>query len=122
MDHLSNLLTSIRNAELAGLSSTRVVNTKLSLALLAVLKDKKFIASFSEGDDRKIDVILSQPVERHHYRRISKPSRRIYTDSKSIPTVRQGIGMVILSTPEGVMTGQSARKRHLGGEILCEVY
>lgn len=122
MDHISNLLTSIRNAELASLTSTAVVDTKLSRAVLAILKDQGYVADIQDAEGGKLSVVLPQPLQRHHYKRVSKPSRRIYTDAKSIPTVRQGLGMVILSTPEGLMTGQDARKRHLGGEILCEVY
>jgi len=122
MDHISNLLTAIRNAELASLSETAAVDTKLSRAVLAVLKSEGYIGDFSQVEGGKLSIVLAQPLERHHYKRVSKPSRRMYTDAVSIPTVRQGMGMVILSTPEGVMTGKEARKRHLGGEIICEVY
>jgi len=125
VDHLSNLLTSLRNAELAKHSSTKVWDTKLSRAVLTVLKEKNYISDFAAdatAEGKALEVTLTSPSTQHHFRRISKPSRRMYVDAKSIPTVRQGQGMLILSTSEGVMSSQDARKKVLGGEILCEVY
>lgn len=120
-DHISNLLTSLRNAEMASHSSVIVKDTKLSRSVLEVLKSKRYIADFVQKETG-LEVLLIQPLTKHSFRRISKPSRRIYTDHKNIPTVRQGLGMVVLSTSEGVMAGNDARKRQLGGEIICEVY
>ena len=123
MDLLSNLLTSLRNAEMASLSELTVPTTKMSLAVLGVLKTARIITDVKPADEaRKTLVILNKPVERHHYKRISKPSRRVYVSALQIPKVRQGRGLVILSTSGGVLIGHEARAQKLGGELLCEVY
>jgi small subunit ribosomal protein S8 len=121
MDTISNLLTSLRNAELASHASTTVPDTKLSRAVLGVLTENGFVGAFS-AENGNLTVPLTQPSIRHHYKRISKPSRRVYVGSLKIPTVRQGLGTVILSTSAGVLSGAAARKQRLGGELLCEVY
>ena len=125
MDTLSNLLTSIRNAEMAHHSSLAVPFSKVSLGVLEVLKRNKYITSYStegEGAHQKIAIELSNPVTVHHYKRISKPGRRLYTPVAEIPTVIRGLGMVILSTPNGIMSGKEAKKQNVGGELICEVY
>lgn len=125
MDNIANLLTTIRNAEGARHSSTKAVNSKMNVAILSILKDNNYIQSFEtveESGKSVLNVTLSQPLTKHHYKRISKPGRRIYTDVDNIPVVLRGNGMVILSTSEGVISGKEAKKRRLGGEILCEVY
>ena len=123
MDLLSNLLTSLRNAEMAGLSQLTVPTTKMNLAVLSVLKTARIItATAPANEERKTLVTLLSPVQRHHYKRISKPSRRVYVSALQIPKVRQGRGLVILSTSGGVLIGHEARAQRLGGELLCEVY
>jgi small subunit ribosomal protein S8 len=126
MDPIGNLLTSIRNAELAGHTTLTVRFSKLNLAILEILRKTGFIAEFKEitADDKKKDIALTlpEPLERHHYRRLSKPGRRLYVDAGRIPTVLRGLGIVVLSTPEGVMTGKEARKRGIGGEVMFEAY
>ena len=125
MDRIGNLLASIRNAELAQHTALSVPHAKMSSAVLAILKKEGYIADFievGEGVEKKINITLPQPVSRHSYKRISKPGRRMYTDAQSIPMVLRGLGMVIVSTSAGVMTGKDARKRKLGGELICEVY
>lgn len=123
MDLLSNLLTSLRNAEMAGLSELNVPTTKMNLAVLGVLKTARIIFDVQPStEERKTRVELLKPVERHHYKRISKPSRRVYVSALQIPKIRMGRGFVILSTSGGVLIGHEARQQHLGGELLCEVY
>lgn len=125
MDTLGNLLTSIRNAEMARHAATSVPASKASAALLEILKANGYIKGFStrsEGVKQLIDVTLTGDGVVHHYKRISKPGRRLYTDAKNIPVVLRGMGMVVISTSAGMMTGKQARKQKLGGELICEVY
>lgn len=125
MDHLSNLFTSIRNAELAGHSELSIPHTKHSLAILAVLKQEGYVSNYQAVGDtaiKQIAITLPQPVTRHHYKLISKPGRRLYTSADKIPTVLRGLGAVIVSTPKGVMTGKQARRQKVGGELIAEVY
>jgi small subunit ribosomal protein S8 len=121
MDYISNLITSIRNAEMVRHTELTVPNSKLSRAVLTVLQGKKYISSF-KADDRTILIKLPQPVTVHHSRRISKPGRRVYVTSHNIPHILRGLGTVIISTSEGVMAGDEAHKRKVGGEVLCEIY
>lgn len=125
MDTLGNLLTSIRNAEMARHTATTVPASKASAALLEILKANGYIKGYTartEGVKNLIDVTLTGNGEMHHYKRISKPGRRMYTDAKNIPVVLRGMGMVVISTSSGMMTGKQARKQKLGGELICEVY
>lgn len=125
MDLLSNLLTSIRNAELAGHSRLVVPFSKISAAVLDILKKEGYILDWSQTEtDAKptLEVSLPMPVARHNYKRVSTSGRRLYIKSDKIPRVLRGLGIVILSTSKGVMTGKDARKLGLGGEVICEVY
>lgn len=125
MDQISNLLTSIRNAEMAGLRTTAVVNTKMNAAILRILQEGSFIESFQvpETADGKSKITVTLvPSALHTFKRISKPGRRIYSPVDSIPRVLQGRGIAILSTPKGVLTDREARKARVGGELLCTVF
>lgn len=126
MDTIANLLSSIRNAEMAGHQSLLVPASKINLAILKILKDNKYLENYKLLDEEKpakIEVITNTTSGTwHRYKRISKPGRRIYTESSKIPIVRRGFGMVILSTSAGLMSGRDAKKKNLGGEIICEVY
>lgn len=125
MDQIANLITAIRNAELASHTSLTVRHSKQNLAVLNVLKETGFVATYSEtktGVHPAIAIELPQPVTRHHYKRISKPGRRLYTSAQEIPTVLRGLGIVVLSTPKGIMTGQAAKKAKVGGEVMFEAY
>ena len=125
MDTISNLITSIRNAEMASHASVTVPSSKIAQHVLEILKAKGYIAGYVVKEAKPQSVIeigLIRPRIVHHYRRISKPGRRVYVPCSEIPKVLNGLGMVILSTSQGVMAGQEARKRKIGGELLCEVY
>lgn len=121
MDTIGNLLTSLRNAEMAGHTVTTVPASRFSLSVLAILKENSYIKDYVVSENR-IDITLNGGSSRHSYRRISKPGRRLYVEADRIPSVRSGTGMVILSTSKGVLSGKTARKEKLGGELLCEVY
>ena len=123
MDTLSNVLTSLRNAELASRPTTMVPITKATKSLLDVLQSHGYIHSVAPVEGvNKLQVTLNQPIVRHHFKRVSKPSRRVYIGVDDIRSVRQGTGMLVVSTSKGVMTGSEARQNRVGGEVLCEVY
>jgi small subunit ribosomal protein S8 len=133
-DPIADMLTRIRNAVMAGNSTVSVPKAKIKLAIADILKTEGFIEGFEESPDddkahKTIRIHLKYVGERRErkpvisgLRRISRPGRRVYVGKREIPWVQSGIGISILSTPEGVMTGTSARKMGIGGEVLCEVW
>lgn len=128
MDPIANMLTSIRNAQAARKETVSVPYSKIKMEIAKVLAKEKFI---KEADHRgknikkTIDMVLNyndgQPAITS-LKRISKPSRRIYSPSSKIKKVRQGFGFQMLSTPKGILTGKEARREKIGGEVICEVY
>ena len=128
-DPLGDMLTRIRNAQMRSKSSVLTPSSKLRSWVLEVLKDEGYIRSYElKKDDsgrENLKVSLKyhggEPVIRE-LKRISKPGRRIYAEVKEIPTVRQGLGIAIVSTSKGVMSGNKARSFNIGGEILCTVF
>ena len=133
-DPISDMLTRIRNALLAGHTSVAMPSSKIKASIAQILKEEGFVGGYEvvEGDkpERKIlRVRLKYVGERRNRRsvitgmeRISRPGRRVYTGKREIPWVLSGLGIAILSTPKGVMTGQNARKIGVGGEVLCKVW
>lgn len=134
MDPIADMLTRIRNAVMAGHSTVALPSSKLKLEIAKILKDEGFLEGFevadSENNTQKVLRLKIKYVgERRERRpvisgieRVSKPGRRIYTKKQDIPWVLSGIGVAILSTPKGVMTGARARQLGVGGEILCKVW
>ena len=134
MDPIADMLTRIRNAVMAGHSTVALPSSKLKLEIAKILKDEGFLEGFevadSENTTQKVLRLKIKYVgERRERRpvisgieRVSKPGRRIYTKKQDIPWVLSGIGVAILSTPKGVMTGARARQLGVGGEILCKVW
>jgi small subunit ribosomal protein S8 len=93
--------------------------------ILKVLKEKKFITDYKKekvGDFDEISVTLSPERADMTLKRVSKPGQRIYVKSASLRKVNGGLGVSIVSTPKGVMTGDQAKRGNLGGEVLCEIY
>jgi small subunit ribosomal protein S8 len=133
-DPISDMLTRIRNGVMAGHSQVAMPSSKIKAEIAKILKEEGFIENFEvaagEHDGFKVLRIKIKYVgERRERRpvitgleRVSKPGRRIYTKKQDIPWVLSGIGVAILSTPKGVMTGQRARQLGVGGEILCKVW
>jgi len=133
-DPISDMLTRIRNAIMAGQPVTAMPSSKIKVEIARILKEEGFIEEFedAEGDSqahRVLRVRIKYVGERRERRavlsgivRVSRPGRRIYTQKKEIPWVLSGMGIAILSTPKGVMTGQRARQLGIGGEILCKVW
>ncbi len=133
-DPIGDMLTRIRNALMAGHQTVSVPSSKMKRAIAEILLQEGYVERFeevgSEGQtDRSLQLKLKYIGERRNRRpvisglkRVSKPGRRVYSNKRKIPWVRSGIGVAILSTPKGVMTGNRARQLGVGGEILCEIW
>lgn len=127
-DPLSDMLTRIRNAGMASLAEVKMPSSNMKKAVADVLKEEGFIKDYKEngnGAARELVIDLKyyhkKPVI-EGIRRISKPSCRIYCGSTQIPKVKNGLGIVVLSTPSGVISGKKAAEMHVGGEIICYVW
>jgi small subunit ribosomal protein S8 len=128
-DPIADMLTRIRNATLARHDSVLVPSSRMKLAIAKILKEEGFIKDFEvvRGKPQKAIKILLRYQERNQsiltgLERISKPGLRIYVQKQEIPRVYGGLGVAILSTPKGVMTGNKAWKEGIGGELLCYVW
>ncbi|HSM72191.1 MAG TPA: 30S ribosomal protein S8 [Anaerolineales bacterium] len=133
-DPIADMLTRIRNAVMSGQTMVAMPSSKMKIEIAKILEDEGFIENFEIVDrEGKVQKVLRLKIkyvgERRARRavisgleRISKPGRRIYTKKQNIPWVLSGIGVAILSTPKGVMTGTRARQLGVGGEILCKVW
>jgi len=128
-DPVADMLTRIRNALSARHPKVDVPASKLKMDIARILKDEGYIANFKMAEDgarRSIRIYLKYtpgnvPVI-SRIERVSRPGCRIYVGSKEVPRVLGGLGINILTTPRGVMTGSSARKENVGGEVLCQVW
>ena len=128
-DPLGDMLTRIRNAQMRGRSTVSTPASKLRAWVLDVLKDEGYIRTYERvtGSDGHPALEISlkyyegAPVIRE-LKRVSKPGRRVYMSVKDLPSVRQGLGVSIVSTPKGVMSDANARAAHVGGEVLCTVF
>jgi len=124
-DPISDMLTRIRNASKAQKSVVTMDYSKIKEHILEVMKSKKFIEDVSveeEGVRKILKIKLSEKYPHLHLKRVSKPGQRIYIKTDELKQVKSGLGLTILSTPKGVMSNLEARKQHLGGEVLCEIY
>lgn len=128
-DPIGDLITRIRNAQMRRHSSLSVPASKLRGWVLDVLQAEGYIRGYSrveqEGEKPVFDIELKyyegEPVITK-IRRVSKPGRRVYSSVRDLPSVRNGLGISIVSTPKGVMSDTAARDANVGGEVLCEVY
>ena len=128
-DPIADMLTRIRNANIALHPETRMPSSKLKEQVARILSEEGFIDGYKVEDARvgkELTVRLRYSKERQPIltgiKRISKPGLRVYSSSSDVPRVRGGIGISIVSTSDGVMTDREARKRNVGGEVLCEVW
>lgn len=133
-DPISDMLTRIRNAILAGHSVVALPSSKIKTAIAKILKEEGYIGGFEVVDgkipgSKVLRVRLKYVGERRDRKsvitgieRVSRPGRRVYTGKQEIPWVLSGLGIAILSTPKGVMTGQRARQLGVGGEVLARVW
>jgi len=128
-DPLGDMLTRIRNAQMRGKSTVKTPASKLRAWVLDVLADEGYIRGYekSETENGQGELTISlkyfegTPVIRD-LKRVSKPGRRVYMGVKDIPSVRNGLGVSIVSTPKGVMSDAAARSANVGGEVLCTVF
>ncbi len=128
-DPISYMLTRVRNAGMARQTETTMPSTKILVAIAKVLRDEGYIEDFRVVEKRPQNQLVISlrygPDKRHTIReikRVSKPGLRVYAGKDEIPRVRSGLGIAIVSTPEGVLTGYEARRRGIGGEVLCTVF
>lgn len=124
-DPIADMLTRIRNAFMVRKESVLIPDSRLKREVLSVMKNKGYIAEFSVSKEIQgfIDVKLSYGERQmKKLERVSKPGCRVYAKKSDIPTVLQGMGMVIMSTSKGVMAGTDAKRQGLGGEIICKIY
>jgi small subunit ribosomal protein S8 len=126
-DPVADMLTRIRNAQLAQKTSVAMPSSKLKVAIAAVLKDEGYIDDFAVRDadgKSQLDIALKYYAGRpviERIERISRPGLRVYKGSSDLPRVMNGLGIAIVSTPKGVMTDRRARATNVGGEVLCIV-
>lgn len=128
-DPLGDMLARIRNAQMRGRSTVNAPASKLRAWVLDVLVKEGYIRDYKTVDadsgHREIEISLKyfdgDPVIKE-LKRISKPGRRVYAGAKELPRVRQGLGVAIVSTAQGVMSDADARRRNVGGEVLCTVF
>lgn len=124
VDPISDMLTRIRNAYAVAKEEVVLPASKLKAAVLAILKENGYIEDYKE-DKGKITIVLKYENEKpvvHKIERVSKPGRRMYVKKDEIPRVLSGQGIAVVSTSQGVMTGEEAKSKALGGELICKVY
>jgi small subunit ribosomal protein S8 len=135
-DPIADMLTRIRNGVMAGQMVVAMPSTNIKAEIAKILKEEGYIDSFEVADGdaehpvhKTLRVRLKYVGERRQRRpvisgleRVSRPGRRVYTHKQDIPWVLAGMGIAILTTPKGVMTGQRARQLGVGGEIICKVW
>ena len=127
-DPLGDMLTRIRNAQMRGTSTVRTPASKLRAWVLDVLASEGYIRGYERitvDGHPELDIQLKYSAGEPAIReltRISKPGRRVYAGVSEIPTVRNGLGVSVVSTPKGVMSDAAARAANVGGEVLCRVF
>ena len=130
-DPIADMLTRIRNANVAMHDTVKMPSSKLKEALAKLLEREGYISGFSVADDparpgRVLEVNMKYTPERERtisgIRRVSKPGLRVYTKADTLPRVLGGLGVAVLSTSQGLMTDREARQRRVGGEVLCYVW
>jgi len=128
MDPISDMIVQIKNASSAGKESVILPYSKLKLSILETLQKEGFVKSFSKKGKKVIkfiEVILAQEngeAKIHDVQRISKSSRRVYQKAKDIRGVKNGFGILVLSTPKGIMSDKTARAEKVGGEALFKIW
>jgi len=128
-DPIGDLLTRIRNGQLRGMAKVQSPNSRQRVRVLEVLQAEGFIRGYAEvefkGGRRELEIELKyhegRPVIRE-LKRVSTPGRRVYASVRDLRPHRSGLGLSIVSTPQGVMTDSSAREKNVGGEVICRVF
>lgn len=126
-DPIADMLTRIRNAQMADKAAVTMPSSKLKVSIAKVLKDEGYIDDFAvreNGGLSELDIALKYYAGRpviERIERVSKPGLRVYKGATELPRVMNGLGIAIVSTPKGVMTDRKARAGNVGGEVLCVV-
>ena len=133
-DPIADMLTRVRNAVMTGQPMVAMPHSKVKAEIAKIMKEEGYLEGFEVADgeipgQKVLRIKIKYVGERRERRpvltglvRVSRPGRRVYTKKQDIPWVLSGIGIAILSTPKGIMTGQRARQLGVGGEILCKVW
>ncbi len=129
-DTIADMLTRIRNANLARHQTTQVPATKMTRSIAKVLREEGFIGEYEEAEDGiKLNLVIALKYKGKNrqplitaLKRVSKPGLRVYSNKKELPRVLGGIGIAVISTSSGIMTDRQARRENLGGEVLCYVW
>ena len=126
-DPIGDMLARIKNAQVRNHRKVSLPSSKFKAKIADVLKTEGYIIDYNISDEKKPSIVINlkynsgNPVI-NTIERISKPGRRIFSSASSLPKINNGLGIAIVSTPEGVMTDVDARKKKLGGEIICKVF
>ena len=126
-DPIGDMLARIKNAQVRNHSKVSLPSSKFKAKIADVLKSEGYIIDYKINDEKKPSIEINlkynsgNPVI-NTIERISKPGRRIFSSASSLPKINNGLGIAIVSTPQGVMTDVDARKKKLGGEIICRVF
>ena len=126
-DPIGDMLARIKNAQVRNHSKVSLPSSKFKAKIAEVLKSEGYIIDYKITDEKKPSIEINlkynsgNPVI-NTIERISKPGRRIFSSANSLPKINNGLGIAIVSTPQGVMTDVDARKKKLGGEIICKVF
>ena len=129
-DPIGDLLARIRNGQLRGTAKIKSPNSRLRIRLLDVLQQEGYIRGYAEVEfkdsgRKELEIELKYHEGRpviSELKRVSTPGRRVYASVKELKPHRQGLGVSIVSTPQGVMTDSNAREKNVGGEVLCQVF
>jgi len=130
-DPIADMLTRIRNANVALHDRVRMPSSKQKEALARILQQEGYISGFDVVDEpgrpgKVLTIQMKYTTERSRtisgLRRVSKPGLRVYSQATKVPRVLGGLGIAVVSTSQGLMTDREARKRNVGGEVLCEVW
>jgi small subunit ribosomal protein S8 len=130
-DPIADMLTRLRNANTAFHDDVKMPSSKLKEALARILESEGYITGYSVGDDprrpgKQLTITMKYTTDRQRtisgLRRVSRPGLRVYTKAEAVPRVLGGMGISVLSTNQGLMTDREARKRNVGGEVLCQVW
>ncbi len=129
MDPIADMLTRIRNAQAVGHETVSFPYSKMKAGIMAIFEKERFIDSYErKGKNIRKSIVVKLKYGKDgasaigSLERVSKPGKRIYKKASELFPVRQGFGVMIVSTPEGLLTGKEARKKKLGGEIICKVW
>src|SRR3989338_3196716 len=129
MDNIANMLTAIRHAKSVNHANVKVAYSKVNMGIAQIFKSEGFIEDVQVKDrGGKQRLIISLKYSKdgesviNNLTMVSKPGKRIYASYKEIPKVRYGYGILVVSTPQGIMTGENAKKEKVGGEVLCKVW